>query len=57
LLTYFRCLHGKIEQLEFQPEMLAEAPEAIHWIDLEDPTVKEATILEDPFHFHPLAIG
>src|SRR5687768_1123251 len=55
LLTYFRCLNGKIEHLEFDPEML-KIPDAIHWIDLEDPTVKEATILEDPFHFHPLAI-
>ena len=56
MLTYFRCVGGKIEHLEFHPEMLKEIPEATHWIDLEDPTVKEATILEDPFHFHPLAI-
>jgi len=56
VLTYFRCLNGKIEHLEFQPERLKEHPEAFHWIDLEDPTVKEAAILEDPFHFHPLAI-
>ncbi len=56
MLTYFRCVAGKIEHLEFQPERLKEIPEATHWIDLEDPTVKEATILEDPFHFHPLAI-
>ena len=55
-MNYFRCVGGKIEHLEFQPEMLKEIPEATHWIDLEDPTVKEATILEDPFHFHPLAI-
>jgi len=55
LLTYFRCVNGKIEQpQEFEPELLTE--DAFHWIDLEDPTVKEATILEDPFHFHPLAI-
>ena len=56
MLTYFRCVNGAIEKLEFRPELLKEVPEAIHWIDLEDPTVKEATILEDPFHFHPLAI-
>jgi magnesium transporter len=56
VLTYFRCVGGKIEHLDFRPEMLTEIPEATHWIDLEDPTVKEATILEDPFHFHPLAI-
>jgi magnesium transporter len=36
--------------------MLREHPQAFHWIDLEDPTVKESTLLEDPFHFHPLAI-
>lgn len=55
MLTYFRCVNGKIEQpQEFEPELLTE--DALHWIDLEDPTVKEATILEDPFHFHPLAI-
>jgi magnesium transporter len=56
VLTYFRCVNGKIDHPEFQPELLKEFPEATHWIDLEDPTVKEATILEDPFHFHPLAI-
>jgi magnesium transporter len=55
VLTYFRYANGKIEQpQEFEPELLTE--DALHWIDLEDPTVKEATILEDPFHFHPLAI-
>jgi len=55
LLTYFRYANGKIEQPpEFERELLTE--DALHWIDLEDPTVKEATILEDPFHFHPLAI-
>ena len=38
-------------------ERVTEAPpEVLHWIDLEDPTVKEASILEEPFHFHPLAI-
>jgi magnesium transporter len=55
LLTYYRYVNGKIEQPEeFDPALLTE--DALHWIDLEDPTVKEATILEDPFHFHPLAI-
>ena len=55
MLTYFRYANGKIEQPEeFEPELLTD--DALHWIDLEDPTVKEATILEDPFHFHPLAI-
>jgi magnesium transporter len=55
LLTYFRYANGKIEHPpDFEPELLTE--DALHWIDLEDPTVKEATILEDPFHFHPLAI-
>jgi magnesium transporter len=57
MLTYFRCVAGRIEALpEFRPEMLTEVEGALHWIDLEDPTVQEATILEDPFHFHPLAI-
>jgi len=57
MLTYFRCVDGHIEQPpEFNAERLNEHPEAFHWIDLEDPNVKEATILEDPFHFHPLAI-
>jgi len=56
MLTYFRCVNGLIQHLEFKPELLKEIPDAFHWIDLEDPTVKEATILEDPFHFHPLAI-
>jgi len=56
VLTYFRCVGGRIEQMEFEPRLIQEGEGALHWIDLEDPTVKEATILEDPFHFHPLAI-
>ena len=48
---------GKIEHIEeFRPGALTEHEGALHWIDLEDPNVKEASILEDPFHFHPLAI-
>lgn len=57
MLSYFRCVRGKIEHpSEFRPELLTEFKDALHWIDLEDPTVQEAQILEDPFHFHPLAI-
>ncbi|MBI3932780.1 MAG: magnesium/cobalt transporter CorA [Acidobacteria bacterium] len=57
MLKYFRFAKGRVEQLpEMHAEHLTEHPEAVHWIDLEDPTVKEATVLEDPFHFHPLAI-
>jgi magnesium transporter len=58
LLTYFRCVGGHIERKdEFTPESLKDAPEGtLHWIDLEDPTIKESSVLEDPFHFHPLAI-
>ena len=57
MLSYFRCVDGRIEhQEEFRPELLEERANALHWIDLEDPTVRETTILEDPFRFHPLAI-
>jgi magnesium transporter len=56
LLTYFRYANGKIEQLEFTPERLAEVEGALHWIDLEQPTPEEASILSEAFHFHPLAI-
>ncbi len=57
MLSYFRFQNGRIEQhAEFRPELYTEAPEALHWIDLEDPTVGEATVLENPFHLHPLAI-
>lgn len=56
MLTYFRCVEGHIEKAEFRPELLAREPGATHWIDLEDPSIGEAAILEDPFHFHPLAI-
>jgi magnesium transporter len=56
MLTYFRCLGGHIERREFTPESLTEAPEALHWIDLEDPTPAESAILETAFHFHPLAV-
>jgi len=57
VFTYFRCVDGKIELLpEFRPEMLTEHPGSTHWIDLEDPSIAETGILENPFHFHPLAI-
>jgi magnesium transporter len=57
LLSYFRFQDHRIEHLaEFRPELYTEAPDALHWIDLEDPTVGEATVLENPFHLHPLAI-
>jgi len=56
VLTYFRCANGAIEGLDFEFARLKEKPGAFHWIDLEAPTVKEASILEDPFRFHPLAI-
>lgn len=57
MLTYYRFEHGRIELIEdFAAEAFTEHPDAYHWIDLEDPTVKESTILEDPFRFHPLAI-
>jgi magnesium transporter len=56
MLTYFRCLEGRIEHVEFRPEVINDAPGTFHWIDLEDPSVQEATVLETPFHFHPLAI-
>ena len=57
MLTYFRVSGGHIEHhTELDPALLKSDPDALHWIDLEDPTVREASILEDPFHFHPLAI-
>jgi magnesium transporter len=57
MLNYYRSSGGKVACFqEFRPELYAEAPGALHWIDLEAPTVKEASLLEDPFHFHPLAI-
>jgi magnesium transporter len=57
MLHYFRCVEGRIEHFdEFRQDLLTQHETAFHWIDLEDPTVKEATLLEDPFHFHPLAI-
>ena len=56
MLTYFRCVDGKVEKLDrFTPEALSD-PKALHWIDLDTPTPEEARILENPFHFHPLAI-
>jgi magnesium transporter len=56
VLTYFRCVDGKVEKLDrFTPEALSD-PKALHWIDLDTPTPEEARILEDPFRFHPLAI-
>jgi magnesium transporter len=58
VLTYFRCVGGHIERKDgFTPDSLKGAPEGtLHWIDLEDPTINESSILENPFHFHPLAI-
>jgi magnesium transporter len=57
VLNYYRYVGGRIEHyLEVTAERLKEHPDALHWVDLEDPTPHEAAILEDPFHFHPLAI-
>jgi magnesium transporter len=57
MLSYYRCVDGKIDHFDaFSKDLLTEHETAFHWIDLEDVTVKEATLLEDPFHFHPLAI-
>ena len=57
MLTYFRCVDGKVEKIDrFTPGMFTPDPKVLHWIDLDCPTPEEARILEDPFHFHPLAI-
>jgi magnesium transporter len=57
MLNYFRHANGRIEHHDrFDPQLFASDPAAFHWIDLEDPTPEESHILEDPFHFHPLAI-
>ncbi len=57
MLNYYRSEGGQVEHFtELRPQMLTGHPEAFHWIDLEDPSMKEAGILEEPFHFHPLAI-
>jgi Mg2+ and Co2+ transporter CorA len=56
VLTYFRCVDGKVEKLDrFTLEALSD-PKALHWVDLDTPTPEQARILEDPFRFHPLAI-
>jgi len=55
VLTYFRCLDGKIDQLDAAPVQVSAAdPKALHWIDLEDSTPEEAKLLEKSFH--PLAV-
>jgi len=57
MLSYFRYQGGRIEHpVEFRSELIREAPKALHWVDLEDPTADEVRVLEDPFAFHPLAI-
>ncbi|HEY6555561.1 MAG TPA: magnesium/cobalt transporter CorA, partial [Vicinamibacteria bacterium] len=39
-----------------EPAVYHERADAIHWVDLEDPSEAEAALLTDVFHFHPLAI-
>jgi magnesium transporter len=57
VLTYFRSADGKIEKRErFTPQDFGPDPKVLHWIDLDSPTPEEARVLQDPFHFHPLAI-
>jgi magnesium transporter len=57
VLTYFRYADGQIERVaSLRPELLQAKDGALHWIDLEDPTPEEAQVLEEPLHFHPLAI-
>jgi magnesium transporter len=57
MLTYFRWADGRIEKLDFAPGSYTDAPPgALHWVDLEDSSLEEAAVLEDPFRLHPLAI-
>ncbi|MCU0242120.1 MAG: magnesium/cobalt transporter CorA [Vicinamibacteria bacterium] len=56
MLTYMQCQDGVVTECPFNAETYQSAPQALHWIDLEDPTPEEILILENPFHFHPLAI-
>jgi magnesium transporter len=57
VLNYFRYVDGRIEHShELDPALYHERADAIHWVDLEDPSEAEAALLTEVFHFHPLAI-
>jgi magnesium transporter len=57
MLNYYRYSGGHVEHFaEFRAELVTGSPDAHHWVDLEDPAAGETALLEDPFHFHPLAI-
>src|SRR4051812_29224847 len=58
LTAFARFADGKISR-ETTPEALSRAlldPAARLWLDMENPTAEELSLLEKVFHFHPLAI-
>jgi magnesium transporter len=59
MLTAFARLGDKQISRETTPEALTRAlldPQARLWLDMENPTPEELSLLEKVFHFHPLAI-
>src|SRR3954465_13970476 len=58
LTAFARFGDGKISR-ETTPEALSNAlkdPNARLWLDMENPSAEELSLLEKVFHFHPLAI-
>lgn len=50
---------GTLAEEGFDPERVSdhlEEPDALVWLDLEDPTEDELSLIEDEFGLHPLAV-
>src|SRR2546421_1224256 len=58
LTAFARFADGKISR-DTSPQALSAAladPQARLWLDMENPTAEELSLLDTVFHFHPLAI-
>jgi magnesium transporter len=57
VITVFVHRNGRTEQVErLDPAWLEASSGLTVWVDLAGPTKEEFTILDEGFHFHPLAI-
>ncbi len=57
MVTLFLHQEGRTKKVEtIDPAWLAPASGVVLWVDMEDPTPQEASLLREMFHFHELAI-
>lgn len=56
MITSFVCLNGKIKEITFPKVKKYLKGKRPFWVDVEDPTQEELSLLMKMFKFHPLAL-